>query len=116
MIEYRIKTNKDFTEKIGELVCMLEHSREVTLSEISNLNQNDLDYLPNNRSNSIGSLLSHIASIEFVHQCISFENRDFTNEEYFEWGAALELGDKGREVIRSHSIDYLNYHKLETIH
>ncbi|MGV2942547.1 DinB family protein [Mesobacillus sp. LC4] len=106
MIDYRIKTKENYTEKMGELVCMLEHSREVTLSEISILNQNDLDYLPYLSSNSIGSLLSHIASIEFVHQVISFEKRDLTKDEYLKWGPALELGDRAREVITNHSIDY----------
>ncbi|GAA0600156.1 DinB family protein [Virgibacillus siamensis] len=106
MIDYRIKTKENFTEKIGELVCMLEHSREVTLNEISDLNQDELDYLPNGSSNSIGSLLSHIASIEFIHQVISFEERDITKSEYLKWGTSLELGEKARELIRNHSIDY----------
>jgi uncharacterized damage-inducible protein DinB len=106
MIDYRIKPKENFTEKIGELVCMLEHSRDVTLSEISNLNQSDLDYLPNGSSNSIGALLSHIASIEFVHQVISFEKRDLNEDEYLKWGIALGLGEKAREVIKNHSIEY----------
>lgn len=106
MIDYRIKTKEDFTEKIGEIVCMLEHSREVTLSEVSNLTQSDLDYLPNDSSNSIGALLLHIAAIEFVHQAISIENRDLTKDEYIKWATALELGVKAREVIRNYSIDF----------
>ncbi|MYL32561.1 DUF664 domain-containing protein [Pontibacillus yanchengensis] len=106
MIDYRIKPKENFTERIGELVCMLEHSREVTLSEISNLKKSDLDYLINDSSNSIGALLSHITSIEFIHQIISFERRDLTNGEFQKWGTALELGDKARKVIRNHSIDY----------
>lgn len=71
MLEYRIRPREDFAEKIGEFVSMLEHTREVTFNEIANLSQNDLDYLPNACSNSIGALLSHIASIEYVHQIIS---------------------------------------------
>ncbi|WP_174613686.1 DinB family protein [Virgibacillus ihumii] len=106
MIDYKIKTKENFTEKVGELVWMLEHSREITWSEVSNLNQSDLDYLPNDNSNSIGSLLSHIASIEYVHQIISFEKRDLTKDEYLKRGTSLELGDKAREVIKNHSIDY----------
>ena len=106
MIDYRIKTKGDFAEKLGELVCMLEHSREVTLSEISQLKHNDLDYLANDKSNSIGSLLLHIASIEYVHQVISFEKRDLTKDEYLKWGTASELGDKARKIIKNHPIEY----------
>jgi uncharacterized damage-inducible protein DinB len=106
MIDYRIRPVENFTDKIGELVSMLEHTRDVTLSEISNLSQSDLDYLPNDCSNSIGSLLLHIASIEFVHQIISFEKRDLTEYEYSKWRTSLELGDKAREVIKTHSLNY----------
>ncbi|MFB4166826.1 DinB family protein [Virgibacillus sp. JSM 102003] len=106
MIDYRIKQKEKFTDKIGELLSMFEHTRDVTLSEVSDLNQCDLDYLPDDSSNSIGSLLSHIASIEFVHQVISFKRRDLVEDEYLRWGIALELGDKAREEIIEHSLSY----------
>ena len=101
MIDYRIISRKNYSNSIGELVTMLEHTRDVTLSEISNLNQSDLDFLPNGSSNTIGSLLSHIAAMEFVHQVISFEKRDLTESEYLKWRISLELGDKAREGIKS---------------
>lgn len=44
MIDYRIISRENYSNKIGELVTMLEHTRDVTLSEISNLNQSDLDF------------------------------------------------------------------------
>ncbi|MFZ3578772.1 DinB family protein [Virgibacillus sp. DJP39] len=106
MIDYRIKPKENFTNKIGELVSMLEHTRAVTISEISNLDQSDLDYLPDDSSNSIGSLLSHIVSIEFVHQVISFEKRDLNEDEHLKWGPALELGGKARKEIKKNSLDY----------
>jgi len=85
---------------------MLEHTRDVTLSEISNLNQSDLDFLPNSSSNTIVSLLSHIVAMEFVHQVISFEKRDLTESEYLKWRIYLELGDQVREGIKKQSLDY----------
>ncbi|MEX3622781.1 DinB family protein [Viridibacillus arvi] len=106
MIDYRIRPIEKFGGKIGELVSMLEHSRSVTLNEISELKQIDLDYLPNNSSNSIGSLLLHIASIEFVHQIISFENRDLNESELIKWGTALELGEKARAETKGESLNY----------
>ena len=106
MIDYRIIPRETFSEKIGELVSMLEHTREVTLSDVSDLSQSDLDYLPDGSSNSIGSLLLHIASIEFVHQIVSNENRDLTENEYMKWRTALELGAKARENVKKHSLDY----------
>ncbi|MFB4212434.1 DinB family protein [Shouchella sp. JSM 1781072] len=106
MIDYRIRSVENYTDKIGELVSMLEHARQVTLSEISSFDQFELDYLPSHHANSIGSLLFHIASIEFVHQVISFEKRDLTLEEIKKWGMALSLGSKARQEITGHSLNY----------
>jgi uncharacterized damage-inducible protein DinB len=106
MIDYRIKTLGGFSPKIGELASMLEHTRTVTLEEVKNLSEEELDYLADECSNSIGSLLLHIASIEFVHQVISFENRDINELELTQWKAALELGEGARQVINKNSINY----------
>ncbi len=106
MIDYRIKSKENFTNKVGELVSMLEYTRDVTLHELSNLSQSDLDFLPNDSSNSIGSLLLHIASIEFAHQIVSFEKRDLTTSEYSKWRIPLELGDKARDEIKKQSLNY----------
>ena len=106
MIDYRIRPKDNFTDKIGELVSMLEHTRETTLNEISCLCQDELDYLPDNTSNSIGALLLHITSIELVHQIISFENRDLSELKHLKWETALELGDKARVGIKNKSLDF----------
>ncbi|ANU23350.1 hypothetical protein BCM40_08185 [Planococcus donghaensis] len=106
IVEYRIIPTVSFSEKIGELVTMLKHIREVTLIDVANLSQSDLDYRHDESSNSIGSLLLHIASIEFVHQIVSSENRDLTADEYIKWKSALELGAKAREDIKGHTLAY----------
>ena len=106
MIDHRIRPTEAFAEKIGELVSMLEHTRTITLMEVSDLSQSDLDYLPDESSNSIGSLLLHIASIEYVHQIVSNENRDLTESEYTKWQPALELGDKARKMVKKHPLEY----------
>lgn len=106
MIDYRIVSDRSYAEKIGELVSMLEYTRNVTISEISMLTQAELDYLPDKGSNTIASLLLHMASIEFVHQIGSFENRELTEIEVDKWGVPLELGERARTEIKSHSVDY----------
>lgn len=106
MIDYVVKAPIGYGGKIGELVSMLEHVRATTLSELEGLQQEDLDHLTTDDSNSIGALLLHIASIEKVHQVISFEKRDFNKEELESWGSALALGDKGRHEIKGQPLDY----------
>ncbi|MYL39985.1 DinB family protein [Halobacillus litoralis] len=106
MIDYRIKSVENFSGKIGELVSMLEHTRAVTLQEVKGLSQDALDFFVDESSNTIGSLLLHIASIEFVHQIISFEERDINNDELQKWQAALELGPTARKQIRKKDLEY----------
>ncbi|MTH54951.1 DUF664 domain-containing protein [Bacillus mangrovi] len=106
MLDYRIRNAEGFSEKIGELVSMLEHSRAVTLEEVKDLSKADLDHLVDGGSNSIGSLLLHIASIEYVHQVISFEKRDLSESELIRWKPALELGEAARNDIRHFDIHF----------
>ncbi|NMH68283.1 DinB family protein [Bacillus sp. RO3] len=106
MIDYRIKYNGDFAPRIGELVSMLEHTRAVTLEEIKLLRTEELDYLIDGGSNTIGSLLLHIASIEFVHQVISFESRDINESELKQWKSALQLGESARNTINKNTVHY----------
>ncbi|WP_117169536.1 DinB family protein [Paraliobacillus sediminis] len=106
MIDYRIIEKQMYTDKIGSLVSMLEHTRAVTIDEISNLTQKELDYLPDASSNSIGALLNHIAAIEFAHQVIFFEERDLSESEYLRWKNGLELGDTARIEIKDKPITY----------
>ncbi|MFC4560169.1 DinB family protein [Virgibacillus kekensis] len=114
MIDYRISPTRGFSEKIGELVSMLEHTRAVTISEIEHLRQEELDFLPDESANSIGGLLSHIASIEFVHQIISLEKRDPTESELQKWTDSLELGNNARTNIKCKSIEYY-LNELKTV-
>ncbi|OCA84233.1 hypothetical protein A8F94_16080 [Bacillus sp. FJAT-27225] len=106
MIDYRIVQTEGFTEKIGELVSMLSHTRDVTLADLEGLSKEELDYLPSPGGNSIGALLLHIAAIEVAYQVITFENRDLNEQELQIWGAALDLGEQARETIKGKPLDY----------
>ncbi|PFG07607.1 DinB family protein [Bacillus sp. es.034] len=106
MIDYRIKNNGGYTKTMVELVSMLEHTRAVTVEEIKDLTEEELDQLPEGDVNTIGSLLLHIASIEFVHGVISFEGRDIDEVELEKWKAALKLGEEAGKTIKGHPIQY----------
>ncbi len=118
-MEYAVKAATGYSEKIGELVFMMNHVREGTLQTISGWNEEQLDFITHETANSAGALLTHIAAIEKVHQLIAFENRDFSAEEWTEWGTAIELGAKAREDIGrlplSHYIDKLATVRADTL-
>jgi uncharacterized damage-inducible protein DinB len=95
-----------FTPQIGRLVSMLNYSRYTTISDVGGLGVEQLDYLHDEQSNSIGALLMHIAAVETWYQASTFFARDFNAEEMSEWGAALDLGEDARREIRGHKLDY----------
>ena len=95
-----------FTPQIGRLVSMMNYVRSTTLSDVAGLGVEELDYLHDSRSNSIGTLLSHITAAEVGYQVAAFLGRGLDEEERQEWGAALDLGESARREIRGHELEY----------
>jgi hypothetical protein len=85
-----------FTPQIGRLVSMMNYARYTTLSAVEGLEVDELDYLHDPQSNSIGALLSHIAAAEVGYQAATFYARDLNEEERHQSGAALDLGERAR--------------------
>lgn len=95
-----------FTPEIGRLVSMMNYVRSTTLAAVAGLGSEALDYLHDAQSNSIGALLAHIAATEVGYQAATFDGRGLDQQETREWGAALELGERGRREIRGHDLEY----------
>jgi hypothetical protein len=103
-----------FTPQIARLVSMLNYVRYTTISAVEGLRMNELDYLHDSQSNSIGSLLLHIASTEVSYQVTTFYKRDLNDNEKNEWEAAFYLGDKARDEIKGQELNYY-LNKLEFV-
>ena len=103
---YLIGDIPGFTPQIGRLVSMMNYARHTTLSAVEGLGVEELDYLHDPQSNSIGALLLHIAAAEVGYQAATFYARDLDEEERHEWGAALDLGERAWREIRGHELDY----------
>jgi uncharacterized damage-inducible protein DinB len=95
-----------YSPVIGHLVSMMRWARYLTIESALDLSREQLDHLHDPMSNSIGALLLHIAGVEREYFANTIEGRELTDAETSEFGAALELGDRGRAEIRGHSIDY----------
>jgi len=95
-----------FTPQIARLVSMMNYTRSTTLQAVAGLGVDELDYLHDPQSNSIGTLLSHIAAAEVGYQAATFDARDLNAEERQQWGAALELGERARGEIRGYELDH----------
>jgi uncharacterized damage-inducible protein DinB len=106
MQTYQILPLSGYTPTIGRLVAMLSYARQSTLRAVEALTCQQLDYQYDDRSNSIGALLAHIAAVERGYQVVTFEERLPTAAENALWEAALKLGDKGRCEIRGHELQF----------
>lgn len=106
MKNYCITSTPNYQQNIAELVSMLELTRSLTLQDIQHLTMEELDFVLDENSNSIAALLMHIAFIEYVHQVITFEDRDLTEAEQDEWLTAFELGPKANELYRGKPIEH----------
>ncbi len=95
-----------FTPQIGRLVSMMTYVRHTTLSDVDGLTVEQLDYLHDEESNSIGALLSHIAAVETWYQAATFFHRGLDAEEMREWGSALDLGPPARREIRGDDLGF----------
>lgn len=95
-----------FAPQIARLVSMMHYARSTTLRAVAGLGVDELDYLHDARSNSIGTLLSHIAAAEVGYQAATFDVRELNAEEREQWGGAINLGERARDEIRGYELDY----------
>jgi uncharacterized damage-inducible protein DinB len=103
-----------YSPQIGRLVSMMNYARFTTLNAVKNLSQDQLDFLLDSQSNSIGALLLHFAAVEYAYQVKTFEKRELNEEEMSIWGPALELGKEGQDKIKGNDLEfYLN--KLDQV-
>ena len=91
--------------------------RSWVIGTVKNLTMEQLDFQIDDKSNSIGAMLLHLAATEKYYQLNTFEELEWgtwNDEIKNEWDIPLELGEKGREQIKGNDIDYY-LSKLEEI-
>ncbi len=101
-----INVVKGYSPQIGTTVAMLEDLKARVTSSVQNLNQEQTDFLLDDKANSVGAMIYHLAATEKYYQLYTFENRGYNAEEKAIWETALGLGDQGRETIKDQPISY----------
>jgi uncharacterized damage-inducible protein DinB len=91
--DLRLRPPVGFSDQIGALVAMLDYTRRTTLEAVQELSLAQLDHRVSAQGNSIGTLLAHIAAVEWAYSVATFEQRLPDDAERAEWGPALRLGD-----------------------
>ena len=103
---FRLEPLPGYTPTIGRLVGILLYARRTTLAAVEGLSIAELDHLQDDRSNSIGALLAHIAAVERGYQCVTFEEREPSASEQAAWEPALKLGSEGRRLLRDKPLEH----------
>ncbi len=96
-----------FSPQIGTLVSMLNYNRQTVINTVQSLSMEELDYLHDANSNTIGALILHLGAVDKYYQINTFEGRqEFNEEEKKIWDVPMNLGEEGRQQIKGHKVDY----------
>ena len=96
-----------YTPHIGTILSMMNWMRSTVMRSVRGLSVEQLDHLYDDKANTIGAMLLHLAATEKFYQINTFEGRSGYNAaEEAEWGAAMNLGDEGRSKIKGHDLTY----------
>jgi hypothetical protein len=96
-----------FTPQIGTLVSMLDWLSSSVVRATKKLTVEQLDYHHDKDSNSIGSLMLHIAATEVVYQDMTFHDlKDFSPENKAKWNVAMDLGADAQAKIKGNNLEY----------
>ncbi len=106
LAQYKIKPPKGYTTEIGNMVVMLDNLKQRVEQLVADLDQKGTDFLLDEKANSPGAIIYHLAATEAYYQIYTFERREFNAEEEKKWSVALSLGDKGRVEFKDQPISY----------
>jgi hypothetical protein len=98
-----------FTPEIGTLTSMMAFTRMQVLSAVKGLSVADLDFLLDNKANTVGALLNHLAATEAFYQANSFEGYNWDkmpDAVKQKWEVPMNLGEPARKSIKGNSLEY----------
>ena len=101
-----IEIPKGYSNDIGQMISMLDNLKSRVERNVNNLDQKGTDFLLDDKANSPGAIIYHLAATEVYYQVYTFERRQFNKEEAELWETALNLGDKARQEYKDKPISY----------
>ena len=104
--QHEIKPVEGYAPQIGIMVDMLEELKQRIVEDLADLDQKQTDFLFDEKANSIGAIIMHLAAIEIYYQVETLEGRTWTQEEAAFWETASDLGPEAREKINGKPIQY----------
>ena len=89
-----------YSDDIGQMISMLDNLKRRVERNVINLDQEGTDFLLDDKANTPGAIIYHLAATEAYYQVYTFEGRGFNAEERRKWDTALNLGDKARQEFK----------------
>lgn len=104
-----IGPREGYSLHIGTLLSMMTWMRDVILRPVEGMNVEQLDFLLDENSNSIGAMLLHLAATERYYQIHTFEGKtwgDWSKEDIKRFDVAMNLGEEARKTIKGNNFKY----------
>lgn len=104
-----IGPRQGYSPHIGTLVSMMDWCRNAVTSVVKDMTTEQLDFLLDNKANTVGALLYHLAATDaFYHE------HTFKGIEWGKWDKAvgdkfdiaMELGEPARQKIKGNNLDF----------
>jgi hypothetical protein len=98
-----------YSPEIGSLVSMMDWMRSVILGPVKGLTVEQLDYLHDDKANSIGSMLLHLAATERYYQLHTFDGMKWGSwgeSIKKQWDLPMNLGAEARTKLKGNNLDF----------
>lgn len=104
-----IGPREGYAPHIGTLASMMIWMRSMILRPVQGMTVEQLDYIHDKNSNSVGAMLLHLAATERFYQIHTFEKKqwgDWSENDKQKFGVAMRLGEPARTTIKNNNLDY----------
>jgi hypothetical protein len=104
-----IGPREGYSPQIGTLVSMMEFMRAQVINNTKGLTVEQLDWLMDDKANTIGAMLNHLAATDAFYHENTFKGAEwgkFSPEGVKKFGVAMGLGDEARKTIKGKPLDY----------
>ena len=91
------------------MASMMTWMRTTILRPVMGMTVEQLDHIHDDKSNSIGSMLLHLAATERFYQVHTFEKKkwgDWSEKDKQRFEVAMNLGEEARKVIKGNNLDF----------
>jgi hypothetical protein len=104
-----IGPKEGYSPQIGTLVSEMAFMRAQVVRNVQGLTMEQLDWLMDDKANTIGALLFHLCATDVFYHEHTFNGAEWGKVDDSvekKFGAAMNLGDAGRKTIKGNSLDF----------